>query len=118
MNEDKTEIPWIPLTDIDQLEEIEAKSHHRSTAIFKHSTRCGISKMVLRKFESEHNPGHEKEATLYFLDLLKYRDISNQIAYKYGITHESPQLIVLKNGSVVSSASHQAIEAGMVIDGN
>ncbi|HET7360644.1 MAG TPA: bacillithiol system redox-active protein YtxJ [Salinimicrobium sp.] len=116
-NEGKMEFPWIPLTEINQLDEIEAESLNASVAIFKHSTRCGISKMVLRKFESEYS-GDEKGAKLYFLDLLKYRGISNEIANRYGVRHESPQLIVLKGGKVVSHASHQAIEAEMVVGGN
>lgn len=66
--------------------------------------------MVLRQFEKDYNIDSEK-MDLYFLDLLRYREISNKIASKFNVPHESPQLIILKEGKVVYDASHGAITA-------
>ena len=83
-------------------------------AIFKHSTSCFISKTVLKNFEKEiESSGHKPE--LYFLDLLAHRSISNKIASDLDIRHESPQLLVIENGKVVNSASHQHISADQIV---
>lgn len=105
------EVPWHPLTRLEQLDEIEEESRKKTIAIFKHSTRCGISRMVLNKFEKAYPFEDEDNVKLYFLDLLSNREISNKIAERFDVRHESPQLIVLKNGEVVHHASHQSIEA-------
>lgn len=98
---------WTPLTSIDQLNEIAASE--KPAAIFKHSTRCSISRMALKQFENEFDS--EAVVTPYYLDLLEHRDISNEIAAKFGVYHQSPQLIVIKNGKAVYDASHSDIDA-------
>ncbi len=103
-------VPWVALTSLDTLEEIPVESKQGPVAILKHSTTCGISRMVLRNFEKEYNL-KEDEVKLYFLDLLKYREISNKIASKFNVPHQSPQLIIIKDGSVVYDASHSEISA-------
>ncbi|MFB9056558.1 bacillithiol system redox-active protein YtxJ [Mariniflexile ostreae] len=100
--------PWIALTEITQLEDIKEKSNTKPQIIFKHSTRCGISRMVMNQFVGYYN-FTEEELDLYYLDLLNYRDISNEIASKFQILHESPQLLVIKSGTVVAYASHGQI---------
>lgn len=92
---------------------IENSFNHR-IAIFKHSTSCFISKTVLRNFEKEIE-NLDQKVELYFLDLLKYRSISNKIAEDLGVRHESPQLIVIENGKAINSASHQHILADQII---
>ncbi|GLB49214.1 bacillithiol system redox-active protein YtxJ [Neptunitalea lumnitzerae] len=99
--------PWVPLEDIAQLDAIENESETQTVAIFKHSVRCGISAMVKRGFENEENSN--VDVKLYYLDLINYRPISNEIAERFGVVHESPQLIVLKNKEVITTASHGAI---------
>ena len=106
--EEIKEVPWKMLSDVSQLDEIVALSKTKPVGIFKHSTRCGISKMVLRGFERDYRL-EENEAAIYILDLLNHRDISAKIAERFQVFHESPQFIVLKNGVTVSSASHQDI---------
>lgn len=105
---EKKVLPWIPLNDIAQLGHIEQKSSTKTQVIFKHSTRCGISSMVMKQFVDMYNLT-EKDLDLYYLDLLSYRDVSNEVGYKFQVMHESPQLLVIKNGVVVSHASHGAI---------
>ena len=101
-------LPWIPLNDIQQLGHIEEKSKTKTQVIFKHSTRCGISRMVINQFVNNYNLT-EKDLDLYYLDLLDFRDVSNEIGYKFQVIHQSPQLLVIKNGVVVAHDSHGAI---------
>ncbi|MCW2119651.1 bacillithiol system redox-active protein YtxJ [Flavobacterium sp. 7A] len=105
--QENNKMNWTALTDIAQLNEIAASE--KPVAIFKHSTRCSISRMALKQFENEFDS--EAEVTPYFLDLLEHRDISNEIAAKFGVFHQSPQLIVIKNGKAVYDASHSDIDA-------
>jgi bacillithiol system protein YtxJ len=102
-----SKINWIPLTDLDQLNEIIDLSNEKAVLIFKHSTRCSISRFALKQFENEFDL--EDKITPYFLDLLNHRDISNEIAVQFGVEHQSPQLILIKNGKVIYDASHSDI---------
>lgn len=104
-----TELHWIALEELSQLENIKEQSSKKPVVIFKHSTRCGISRMVLRQFENEYNSG-EKFQT-YLLDLLKHREISNEIATQFEVVHQSPQLLIIDKGVVVYHASHDAVVA-------
>ena len=106
---EKISVPWIQLTQMETIEEIAEESSNQPIAILKHSTSCGISRMVLRQFEKNYNldPNSVK---LYFLDLLSNRDISNKIATRFNVPHESPQLIVIKDGKSIYDASHSEID--------
>ena len=106
--EKKTYLTWLPLTTLEQLETIETESNTASVLIFKDSTRCGISKMVIKQFEKLFTEENQ-HLKVYYLDLLNYRDISNGIAAKFQVMHQSPQLIVVRNGSAVHHASHNDI---------
>jgi bacillithiol system protein YtxJ len=108
-NQTSVLIPWIQLTDTKQLDEIDVISENQSVVIFKHSTRCGISRSVLRRFESEFDLDSEN-TKYYFLDLLSYRDLSKEIAFRYLAIHESPQLLVIQKGKVLYNVSHHDIQ--------
>ncbi|RPD94474.1 bacillithiol system redox-active protein YtxJ [Aureibaculum marinum] len=106
---DKADYPsinWIPLTEHKQLTEIIQNSNLKYQAIFKHSTRCGISRSVLKQFERQEN---NESIDFYYLDLLSYRAISDEIVEKFGVMHQSPQLLVIKEGAVVAHGSHYDI---------
>lgn len=111
-SEDKEEkvLPWLTLTQVDQLKDIENKSKTKTQVIFKHSTRCGISRMVLKQFVASYNLT-ESDLDLYYLDLLSYRDVSSETGYKFQVMHKSPQLLIIKNGVVVAHASHGSINS-------
>lgn len=109
-NKEEKVLPWIPLTELSQLEIIEQKSHLKTQVVFKHSTRCGISSMVLNQFVDAYGFS-VNDLDLYYLDLLNYRDISNEVGYKFQVIHQSPQLIVIKKGVVQAYASHGDINA-------
>ena len=100
-------LPWQALTELSQLDEIEQLSKGKTQLIFKHSTRCSISRMVMNQFVTMYDL--DLNADLYYLDLLNYRDVSNEIGYKFHVMHQSPQLIIIKNGVAVAHASHGAI---------
>jgi bacillithiol system protein YtxJ len=103
-------INWIPLTDLGQLNEIISSSNEKPVVIFKHSTRCIVSRTALKQFENEFDL--ESEIDAYFLDLLAHRDISNKIASRFGVYHQSPQLLLIKDGKSVYDVSHSDIDAG------
>ncbi|MDP2540579.1 MULTISPECIES: bacillithiol system redox-active protein YtxJ [Tenacibaculum] len=106
--EEESFINWIPLTSLDQIKEIKELSKNEPVAIFKHSTRCGISSMVIKRFVNSFDE-ELKDFKVYYLDLLSYRDISNEIGYTFQVLHQSPQLLVVKKGEVISHASHYDI---------
>ena len=101
-------INWIRLTNIDQIKQIRSLSKSETVFIFKHSTRCGISKMVIKRFENMFDESMSNDK-VYYLDLLNYRDISNEIAVSFEVIHQSPQLLIIKNEVSVFNASHQDI---------
>jgi hypothetical protein len=108
-NQSVSKVGWRQLTNLGQLNEIEEISTEKAVLIFKHSTRCSVSRMVLKQFENEFN--WQDEVVPYFLDLLSYREISNAIAHRYEVQHQSPQVIMIKDGKAVYNASHESIDS-------
>jgi bacillithiol system protein YtxJ len=106
-------LEWKALTEIKQLDDMVSDSAERPVILFKHSTTCGISRMALKNFEREYKLS-DKDAKIYFLDLLSHRDISAAIAERFGVWHESPQLLVIENGKAVYNTSHSDISAEAV----
>lgn len=99
---------WIPLTELAQIQNIKTSPDY--SIIFKHSTRCSISLMAKKKLELESEAIPEN-VPVYYLDLLSYRDISNAIAEIFQVHHQSPQLLVIKNGECTFEATHGEISA-------
>ena len=97
---------WISLNNIDDLSLIIEQSKKRPQAIFKHSTRCSISSMAKGRLERS---GKSDNFDLHYLDLIKHRDISNAVAEQFDVQHESPQIIVIKDGKCVYDESHSGI---------
>ena len=102
---------WVQLTDLQQLEQLKKASFQAPVLFFKHSTRCSISVMALNRFEREWN---NTNVNPYFLDLLNYREVSNQIATLFEVEHQSPQVLLIKDGACAYHASHNAIDAQAV----
>ncbi len=99
---------WIQLNSNEQLEDIRAARGY--SVIFKHSTRCSISMMARKRFELDWDAIPEG-TPVYFLDLISYRDVSNAIARDFDIHHESPQLLLIKDGECIFETSHGEISA-------
>ena len=108
--EDKKQLPWKPLNSIEDLQLIKEQSNGKLQVLFKHSTRCGISRAALNAFNANFNIEDEK-VDLYYIDLLNYRAVSDEVGFEFQVIHQSPQVIALKNGKVVYHASHHNIDA-------
>ena len=104
-SKDKKILPWIALNDITQLDAISSKSNNKPQIIFKHSTRCSISSMVMNQFVDAYNFS-TNDFDLYYLDLLSYRDLSDSVSHKFQVIHQSPQLLVIKNEVVKAHGAH------------
>jgi len=102
--------PGQQLESVDQLDHIISASFKTPQLIFKHSTRCSISRFVLADF-TRHFSYTANEFGVYYLDILNYRAISNAIAERFEVQHQSPQLIVIKEGKEIAHASHEGINA-------
>lgn len=97
---------WIPLQEEKQLEEIVTNSNIIPQVIFKHSTRCAVSSMAKNRLDRKEAPAGIR---FYLLDLIKYRNISNKVASDFGVSHESPQVLVINNGECIYNESHSGI---------
>jgi bacillithiol system protein YtxJ len=108
--ENNAKMNWVALTEEIQLDEIISISASKPVLIFKHSTRCGISRMALKTFEREFDL-EETQISIHFLDLLNYRTLSQDISTKFGVMHQSPQVLVIRSGKVIYQESHYSITA-------
>lgn len=106
-------IHWKEISDISVLDSIQKDSYRQPQLIFKHSTRCSISAMALDRLNRNWK-FTETQITPYYLDLLQYREISNKIAEKWQIHHESPQMLIIKNGECIHDVSHSDISVSEI----
>jgi len=104
---------WIELNNQEQLNAIREKSDLKPQVIFKHSTRCSISSMALNRLEREDAP---ESIDFYYLDLLKNRTLSNEVAEFFNVFHESPQILLIKKGVCTYDESHQGINMQEIIE--
>jgi len=105
---------WHDLTSISALDEALAQSHTRPQLIFKHSTTCGISAQVHEGLLSE-TAALSATMDLQYLDLLAFRPVSNEVAARLGVAHQSPQAIVVWQGKAIASSSHFSVTAAKLI---
>ena len=104
---------WIDLHSTDQLTEIKELSRTRPQVIFKHSTRCATSTLAMKRLERDEQP---EACDFYFLDLIKYRSLSDQIAKEFAVSHESPQVLLIKNMECVYEESHSGIRMDEIVE--
>ncbi len=107
------EMQWIELKSESQLEEVLKNSEIRPQVIFKHSTRCSISSVALQRLERSIAP---PDTDFYFLDLLKFRPLSSKVAEVFKVYHESPQILLIRNGECVFDESHTGISMKEITD--
>lgn len=100
---------WTPLTSVAQLDAVDEASQGKPILLFKHSTTCSISRTALDRLQRNWTDADDAAHVPYLLDLHRHRVVSNAVADRYGITHESPQVLVIKNGRCVHDASHFGI---------
>lgn len=101
---------WIALKDLKQLDEIRAESKEKPVLIYKHSSRCNISRTAFDRLERRWDAGAADGIKRYFLDLISYREVSNQIAEQFQVEHQSPQILVIKDGQSILDLSHYEID--------
>ena len=104
---------WIHLTDEEQLKQIISKSQIRPQVIFKHSTRCSISAVALQRLQKVAQP---TDIDFYYLDLINYRSLSNRIAEVFKVVHESPQVLLIRDGECVYEESHMGISMNEIVN--
>ena len=97
---------WHPINTVEQLEQIKAASYNNPQVIFKHSTTCSISRMAFNRFERAESP---ENVDFHYLDLLSFRAISAEIASFFQVHHESPQVLLIKDGECIYDESHYGI---------
>lgn len=106
---------WEKIVNVGQLEDLKKQSEEKPVLIFKHSNRCSISSMAFDRLKRNWKDSDFEKVSPYFLDLINYRDISNQIAQEFGVYHQSPQIILIKNGKAVYDNSHMGISYGEIM---
>ncbi|HVE60316.1 MAG TPA: bacillithiol system redox-active protein YtxJ [Chitinophagaceae bacterium] len=103
---------WIQLTSEEQLHQIVDLSRERSQVIFKHSTRCSLSSVAWKRVQS----GRPNDMDFYILDLIAYRSLSNRVAEVFKVHHESPQVLVIKDGECIYDESHLGISIDDILE--
>ena len=101
----ETNVSWISLNSLEQIKTIKEQSKSETIFVFKHSTRCGISTMVIKRFENLFNSSMNN-IKVYYLDLLNFRAISDEVGYSFQVQHQSPQLLIIRNQVAVLNVSH------------
>jgi len=104
---------WNELSGNEHLQLIKERSHERPQVVFKHSSRCGISSVAKSRLE-KWTPTEDFD--FYFLDLIKHRSLSNKISEEFQVYHESPQVLVIRNGECVYDESHLGIPLQEILE--
>lgn len=104
---------WIKLEDAAQLNEIKELSKTRAQVIFKHSTRCSVSSMAKNRLEKDEQP---PAADFYYLDLIQFRSLSDQVATDFSVHHESPQVLLIKDAECIYEESHNGIQLADIME--
>lgn len=106
---------WSNLTNISELDKVDQLSNDRPIILFKHSVTCGISSGAKYRLESDWD-GLSHDVYFYYLDLLSHRNISNAIAERYNVAHQSPQILIIRNGHSIYDTSHHRISISDIND--
>lgn len=107
---------WETLVEMRQIDEIKNLSQEIPVVIYKHSSRCSTSGMVLNRLERSWKEEDAKVFKPFFLDLITYRNISNAIADTFDVEHESPQILIIDKGNAVFHGSHFEINYQGILD--
>jgi bacillithiol system protein YtxJ len=107
---------WNKLTSEEQIDQVILESAAKPVLLFKHSTSCSISSMSLDRLLRNWKAEDSDKITPYYLDLLAYRNLSNLVAERFGIPHESPQVLLIQNGKVTYHESHYGISYAEIMN--
>jgi bacillithiol system protein YtxJ len=103
---------WSEINTDLELQQAIALSKNEPVAFFKHSTRCSVSMFVKKQFEADCASSTK---TIYLVNVITNRSTSNHLANTFSVHHESPQVLVISNDSVVHSASHSDISGSATL---
>ncbi|UCS94804.1 bacillithiol system redox-active protein YtxJ [Echinicola marina] len=106
---------WKSIENLAQIQQLKEESKTQPVLIFKHSTSCSISGMAWNRLQRNWQDEDFEKVSPYILDLLSYRDISNAIAVEFAVGHESPQVILVKDGMAYYDSSHMGINYQEII---
>ena len=99
---------WNALESLEDWKQAVEASHTSPVVVFKHSTRCSISRMALKLTQQRWEL--PENTTAYLLDLLNHRDVSQAIAEDLGVEHQSPQMVLIRDGKALHHANHSNID--------
>lgn len=102
---------FTPLSTPDQFDALLAASADHPVVIFKHSPTCGTSAMA---YDELSDLLEGDGADVHLLDVLRSRPLSQAVAARLGVRHESPQVLILKDGAVRWQGSHYRVTADAV----
>ncbi len=105
---------WNVLTEEEELQGVMEASHNRLQLVYKHSFTCGICHMTLENIEDSFDE-LEEQADMHFVDVKNARPVSNLLADKLDVRHESPQVIIIREGKAVWDESHHAIKGEEIL---
>jgi len=101
-------VPWNILSKPEQLDEIVTESRRIAVVIYKHSLRCGVSSAAKRALDQDWDLQPD-ELKPYYLDVIGSRSLSDRVAQQFKVRHESPQIMLIRNGKVIYTNSHWQI---------
>lgn len=104
---------WIHFTDEGQLQKIIVRSQEKFQVIFKYCTNCGLSESILDRLKKDCCPKH---VDFHFLDLVANEEISNKISETFHIPHQSPQILLIKDGACIFHESHAGISLDEIME--
>ena len=112
----KQPLEWIELKSEDQLDQIRKESSIKPVLIFKHSSRCAISRVTLERLERNWKAEEMSHVKPYLLDLISFRETSARIASRFEVPHESPQVLLIENGQSIYDQAHFAIDYKQILE--
>ncbi len=95
---------WIHLTDEDQLQKIIVRSQEKPQVIFKYSTECHLSEIILQRLQKDCCPEH---VDFHFLDLTIYQNISAKVSETFRVPQQSPQILLIKEGECIFESNSE-----------
>lgn len=97
------------ISTLEQLDAVIQSSNKQPVLLFKHSTQCPISANALAELEQFSHTEDAEDVLIRVVHVIEDRPVSNEIADRYQIKHESPQAFWIKDEQVLWHASHRAI---------
>jgi bacillithiol system protein YtxJ len=99
--------PFVEIATIEALDDFITKANGSATMLFKHSSLCGVSSRAYREMATLTAP-------VGLIVVQDARNVSNEIERRWGVSHETPQILIVRGDEVAWNASHFDIKAAAV----